>query len=180
MTRGKGLAPWGLWRFDSAAAYTPTLYRGDCLECGRRFPNLWLAVSHRRRAKPSHSPLEGSLEGGRAKCPRCSDLLVGWWTTKVVGRKTTPPKGCPLFEMMNNGGQRLRLYAGVMVRRTSELGLYDRTKCDFSDTTNTEEDKIHPCGNARKSLRQPDRIVSGERDCAVCKRVVAARGTIIN
>ena len=67
--------------------------------------------------------------------------------------------------------------AVVTDRRTSELGLYDRTKCDLSDTTNTEVDYIHPSANARKQLRRPDRIVSGGTDCAICKRVVAAFGT---
>lgn len=38
-------------------------------------------------------------------------------------------------------------------RRTDELGLYDRTKCDFSDTTKTEVEKIYLCAYRGKIVK---------------------------
>lgn len=89
--------------FDSPATHTPTLYRGVSLECGRRFPNLWLAVSQRMKSETEPLAPKGEPRKRLSQVPEMlRPIEVGWWTTKVVGRKTTLLTGCPLFEMMNN------------------------------------------------------------------------------
>ena len=114
--------------------HNPTLYRGDCLECGRRVPS----VSLRERAKPSHLPLKGSLERGRAKCPGCSDLLVGWWMTMVISPTDYSPNGCLLFEMMNNSQPLLLIGCALPGGRLAREVYQPRrvwTRCKQDETT---------------------------------------------